>query len=134
MTDETEAGLTGVPPRRRPKPSVDTVGGRILSNLLKAIDHRGAVASCGNAASGSFDGSVYPFILRGVALLGIDSQHYPMASRRAIWRTLAGAWRVPDLADVPGLVEGIGLDGPETAIEDILVGGTVGRVLVRPAP
>jgi len=113
---------------------IDTVGGDTLAGLLKHTAVGGAVAACGMVGGAELQVSVFPFILRGVALLGIDSQHYPMASRRAMWRTLAGAWRVPDLADVPGLVEEIGLDGLETAIEDILVGATVGRVLVRPAP
>jgi len=110
---------------------IDTVGGDTLAGLLKRTAIGGAVAACGMVGGPELNVSVFPFILRGVALLGIDSQHYAMERRQAMWRQLAGAWRVEGLAEVPGLVREVTLDGLEAAIEDILVGATVGRVLVR---
>lgn len=53
--------------------AVDTLGGDFLSNIIKSLKYGGSVASCGNIASGTLDTSIYPFILRGVSLLGIDS-------------------------------------------------------------
>ena len=110
---------------------IDTVGGDTLAGLLKRTEVGGAVAACGMVGGADLNVSVFPFILRGVALLGIDSQHYPMERRQAMWRRLAGPWRVEGLADVPGLVTEVDLDGLEAAIEDILVGAVVGRVVVR---
>ena len=108
--------------------AVDTVGGRILSNLLKAIDHDGAIASCGNAASGSFDGSVYPFILRGVSLLGVDSAGYPIDRRAPLWQQLAEAW-----ASLEGKVrvEGCGRGGLADYVAAMLRGAIAGRMVVR---
>lgn len=74
--------------------AIDTVGGPILSTVLRSIEPGGAVAACGNAASGSFAGSVYPFILRGVSLLGVDSANYPIDKRSVIWERLAAPWDV----------------------------------------
>jgi len=110
---------------------IDTVGGDTLAGLLKSTVVGGAVAACGVVGGAELSVSVFPFILRGVALLGIDSQHYSAERRRAMWHRLAGEWRVEGLADIPGLVSEVGLDALEGAIEDILVGATVGRVLVR---
>ncbi len=110
---------------------IDTVGGNTLAGLLKRTAIGGAVAACGMVGGADLNVSVFPFILRGVALLGIDSQHYAMEQRLAMWGRLAGAWRLEGLVDVPGLVTEVTLDGLEAAIEDILVGATVGRVVVR---
>jgi acrylyl-CoA reductase (NADPH) len=110
---------------------IDTVGGDTLAGLLKQTVVGGAVAACGMVGGAELNVSVFPFILRGVALLGIDSQHYAMERRQALWRRMAGAWRIEGLADIPGLVTEVDLDGIEPAIEDILVGATVGRVVVR---
>lgn len=110
---------------------IDTVGGDTLAGLLKHTVVGGAVAACGMVGGAELSVSVFPFILRGVALLGIDSQHYPHDRRVAMWRQLAGPWSLAGLAEVPDLVTEVGLDGLEAAVEDILAGATVGRVLVR---
>ncbi len=72
---------------------VDTVGGPILSTLLRQTAPFGAVAACGNAMEARFDANVYPFILRAVSLLGIDAASCPPAQRVALWARLAGDWR-----------------------------------------
>lgn len=124
-------------PEARPLPrasfagGVDTVGGTTLANLVKRTDIGGAVAACGNAGGMDLPLNVFPFILRGVGLLGIDSQHVAMERRVATWKMLAAAVRARDLTNVPGLVREIGLDDLDEAVASMLVGGTVGRLLVR---
>lgn len=107
--------------------AVDTVGGPILSNLLRAIDYGGAVAACGNAASASFEGSVLPFILRGVSLLGIDSARHPMDRRALLWRRLSEAWA--GIGDKVRIEE-CGLDELPGRIAAMSGSKIVGRVVV----
>ena len=107
--------------------AVDTVGGTTLATLLKSMDRSGAVAVTGLVASPDLPTSVFPFILRGVSLLGIDSGETPMALRQAIWGRLAGDWKLPQLN---ALMVDCTLDtlGPE--IDKILKGQQRGRVVV----
>lgn len=112
---------------------IDTVGGDTLAGLIKSTAVGGAVAACGMVGGAELNVSVFPFILRGVGLLGIDSQHYPHQRRVAMWRRLADEWRIEGLASIPGLVTEVGLEELEDAVEAILTGATVGRVLVRVA-
>ena len=67
--------------------AVDTTGGRVLETLIKSVLPMGAVTCCGNAASGSLEMTVYPFILRGVSLIGIDSQNCPINLREKVLGT-----------------------------------------------
>jgi alcohol dehydrogenase len=111
--------------------AVDTVGGTTLETVVKSLAIGGAVAACGNVAGAELELTVYPFILRGVALLGIDSQHYSAEKRAALWRKLADAWRL-ELPD--GLVEVVAFEGLEEKIAAILQGQVRGRVVVEVAP
>ena len=106
---------------------VDTVGGEVLAQVLKAVAYGGAVATCGMAAGTRFQGSVFPFILRGVRLLGIDSVQCPRAVREDLWARLAGPWRPSHLADIERVVDRQGL-GP--AAMTLLQGARTGRTLV----
>ena len=108
--------------------AIDSVGGHTLVNLLKSLRYRGAVAACGLVQSPELQMNVFPFILRGAALLGIDSANCPMEQRLEVWRRLAGEWK-PSLPEE--LVREIDLGGLDEAIDAILQGGTVGRVLVK---
>ena len=108
---------------------VDTVGGAVLTNLLRSTQHRGCVTACGLVAGTDLPLSVYPFILRGVTLAGIDSAQCPMAARREIWTKLAGEWKPDDLAS---LATRIDLSQLDEKIADILAGSIRGRVLVLP--
>ena len=74
--------------------SVDTVGGDILASTLKAAQPYAVVTCCGNVASPDLPINVFPFILRGVTLIGIDSQNCPMPIRRQIWEKIADEWKV----------------------------------------
>jgi putative YhdH/YhfP family quinone oxidoreductase len=107
---------------------IDTVGGDILATALKATNPHGTVTCCGNVASPTLNTTVFPFILRGVSLLGIDSQNCPMTIRRRIWQKLAGDWKLEHLERV---ATEISLDALETHIGLILQGGQKGRVVVR---
>lgn len=73
---------------------IDTVGGVILENIIKSTNPLGVVTACGNAASINLELTVFPFILRGVSLIGIDSQNYPMKFREQVWNKLACEWKI----------------------------------------
>ena len=107
---------------------IDTVGDTTLATLLKTTKQRGAVAATGLVASANLPTTVYPFILRGVSLLGIDSGETPMNLRCQIWNKLASDWKFPQLKQ---LSVDCNLDdlGPE--IDKILAGGQRGRVVVN---
>ena len=106
---------------------VDTVGGTILANAIKATRYGGMVTCCGNAASADLPLNVYPFILRGVTLAGIDSANCPMVRRREIWSQLAGSWKLTGLETLARTVPLAELN-PE--IEKMLQGQARGRVVV----
>lgn len=108
--------------------AVDTVGGEYLATALKSTRIDGAVTCCGLVASADLPTTVYPFILRGVSLLGIDSQNCPMATRLRLWQKLAGEWKLAHLDD---LVTECSLEGLEVEIERILQGKQRGRVVVN---
>ncbi len=76
---------------------IDTVGGNILEAAIKSTKYSGCVTCCGNVASPSLAITVYPFILRGVALLGVDSVECPMQIRTEIWHRMASKWKPESL-------------------------------------
>ena len=106
---------------------VDTVGGDILTAAIKSTMESGIVTCCGLVASPKLSMTVFPFILRGVALFGIDSQHCPMPLRRELWTHLAGDWK-PQLPDA--MTQKIGLGDLDPYIDRILKGQIKGRTLV----
>lgn len=107
---------------------IDTVGGDILATAIKSTKYGGSVTCCGNAASADLPLTVYPFILRGVRLLGIDSQNCPMALRTDIWQKLAGEWKLSGLVD---LSNEIGMEELDERIERMLNGESKGRTVVK---
>jgi acrylyl-CoA reductase (NADPH) len=108
--------------------SVDTVGGALLATTLRSVAYGGVVTCCGNVASPDLPLTVYPFILRGVTLVGIDSQNCPMPTRTLIWQKLAGPWKLPHLER---LAVETTLEGLNDQIEAILKRRHRGRTLVR---
>jgi putative YhdH/YhfP family quinone oxidoreductase len=105
---------------------VDTVGGNILATALKTTKYGGLVAACGNAMSHELNVNVFPFILRGVSLLGVDSVEIPMRARQMAWNKLAGEWRV----NIGSIITEVSLEGLSPKIDEILKGGIRGRVVV----
>lgn len=108
--------------------AIDTVGGVILENIIKSTHPMGAVACCGNVASPKLDLTVFPFILRGVSLIGIDSQNYPMAYRTKVWDLLANAWKPNTLPDI---YEEVTLEELQASIALMLQGKLRRKVLVK---
>jgi putative YhdH/YhfP family quinone oxidoreductase len=106
---------------------VDTVGGDILASAIKGTRYDGVVTCCGNVASADLPLNVYPFILRGVTLSGIDSAQCPMERRRLIWNKLASTWRFSGLESFCRTVD---LQQLEGEIVRMLQGKARGRVVV----
>ena len=107
----------------------DTVGGKTLENVIKSMRYLGVIANCGMVGGGAVSTSVFPFILRGVKLLGTDSVQCPMDIRLDVWTKLAGPWKP---ARLERLVKTITLDDLDGAIRTILAGKSTGRTLVVP--
>jgi putative YhdH/YhfP family quinone oxidoreductase len=108
--------------------AIDTVGGNTLATILKATKPHGNVACCGNVASPLLNTSVFPFILNGVNLLGVNSATTPMPLRRSLWEKLAREWK-PDLLKIKTTF--CGLEGLVRHIDEILDGKITGRIVVR---
>ena len=110
---------------------VDVVGGETLAAAVKSTRYGGAVTCCGLVGSAELALTVYPFILRGVSLIGIDSVSCPVATRLQLWEKLAGEWRPEQLSEVATEVT---LEGLDEKIRAILTGGIRGRVVVKHSP
>ncbi len=107
---------------------IDTVGGEILATALKTVQYDGTVTCCGNVASPELSTSVYPFILRGVSLLGVDSVNCPWEIRSQIWQKLSTEWKLDHLDRI---TSEISLEDLEARIELILAGKHQGRAVVN---
>jgi acrylyl-CoA reductase (NADPH) len=134
-------GATGIVPREevtaestRPLESarwagaVDSVGGATMPYVLRTLRPGAAVASSGNAGGPALSTTVLPFILRGVALLGMDSSAVPIEARRALWARLGSDLRPNELGQ--GVTE-VALESLEPALDGILAGAARGRWVVR---
>lgn len=106
---------------------IDTVGGDTLVNLLKAVQYRGVVAACGLAGGHALNGTVFPFILRGVRLIGIDSVLSPMPERQEAWARLA---RDLDRAKLKAATAVVPLSEAPKLAADFLKGAVRGRLVV----
>lgn len=109
---------------------IDTVGGDILATTIKSVGHMGTVTCCGNVASPDLPLNVYPFILRGVTLVGIDSQNCPMPDRRKVWNKIAAEWKIDWLDSLTTEASFDELDG---RIEMMLQGKHIGRTIIKMA-
>lgn len=107
--------------------AVDVVGGDILFNVIKSLRYGGSVACCGLVAAPMFQATVFPFILRGVNLLGVDSVTLPMEKRLPIWQRLGAEWKLERLQQLKQL---IGLPDLQQALQSILKGHSIGRLVV----
>ena len=99
----------------------------MLATALKATRYGGVVTCCGMAASPELVTTVYPFILRGVSLLGVDAAGCPMARRLAMWEKLASGWKLDGL---DWQVRVCGLEELSGQIDTMLAGQGMGRVVV----
>lgn len=111
--------------------AMDNVGGPILHWLLANMKQAGTVASIGNAASFRLETTVFPFILRGVSLLGVDSGYMSFPTRQRVWDRLANDLRPAHLAQI---TRSIGLADLPTAFDDFIQGRAKGRTVVQLIP
>jgi len=108
--------------------ALDTVGGDMLDVVLRQTQHNGTVACCGNILGGQLHTSIYPFILRGIGLIGIDSGMCKMPMRKTIWNQLATDWKISTL---DAICRECTLSNLNEEIDTILAGKQVGKVLVK---
>lgn len=108
--------------------AVDTVGGTVLENILKTLKPLGAVTTCGSVSSTLLNTTVFPFILRGITLIGISAQNYPSTVRRILWDKLAIEWKPDNLLE---LYSEIKLDEVISHINKMLDGKLKGRTIVN---
>ena len=106
--------------------AIDTVGGTILSKILPQIYPHGVVACCGNVGGIEVNTTVFPFILRGISLCGIDSAESPIEFKNSLWKKLANEWKL----DLSSIIKIVTKKNLEQEIDLILKGGQQGRVVL----
>lgn len=106
--------------------AIDTVGGTILSKILPQIYPHGVVACCGNVGGIEVNTTVFPFILRGISLCGIDSAESPIEFKNSLWEKLANEWKL----DLSSIIKIVTKKNLEQEIDLILKGGQQGRVVL----
>jgi putative YhdH/YhfP family quinone oxidoreductase len=126
---ETSAESSRPLERTRWAGAVDAVGGPTLAYLLRTMQYGGSIAISGNAGGVNFSSTVFPFILRAVNVLGIDSVAVPLPQRVAIWERLATDLRPPHLDDE--IVQEVALDEAPGVLDKIVRGEVRGRTVVR---
>ena len=107
--------------------AVDTVGGEILAKMISMISNNGVVSCCGNVGGAMFTSSVFPFILRGVQLSGVDSAESPIDLKKELWNLLANEW----LIDLNNQTKTVNINEIDNEIKKILDGGQIGRVVIK---
>lgn len=108
--------------------AIDNIGGNTLSTIIRTLDYNGIVTSVGLVESEKLSLTVYPFILRGVKLIGIDSANTIMSKRLKIWNLLSTDWKIKQLESI---YREVTLDELNHEIDKILLGKQKGKVLVN---
>ncbi len=108
--------------------AIDCVGGATLADVLSTISYGGAVAASGLTGGAALNTTVMPFILRGVALLGIDSVQLPIGPRRELWRLLGESLRPRHLAEITHVVD---VKDVASVLDEVRAGRYSGRAVVR---
>ena len=107
---------------------VDAVGGDVLSNLLCSTSQRAAIACCGMVNGADLNTSVFPFILRGVTLYGVDSAETELSIKEEVWNNFSNDWKLNELENH---IKEIGLTDLPKEIDRILKGQQIGRIRVK---
>ena len=105
---------------------VDVVGGEMLAGLMTCLKLGGSVACCGLVGGSTIETTIFPYILRGNSLIGIDSGNIPISEKEEIWMLFANEWKI----ELNDLSRTITLNELDQEIESILKGGQVGRIIV----
>lgn len=108
--------------------AIDTVGGNILATVLKSLNYGGVATCCGLVSSPELHTTIYPFILKGIRLIGIDSVLCDHHLRREIWEHLATDWRP---AKMDKIVSVCTLDTIQEHLDSMLKGQLTGRYIVK---
>ena len=124
LVDETGRPLL----KERWTKCVDTLGGDVLTSAIRSIRGYGAITCCGNVISPDLKLTVFPFILRGVTLFGIDSQNCPMPLRQRAWDMIADKWKFPWMEKLAAEVP---LGGVTEELDSIKSGKHKGRTVVK---
>tara|TARA_B100000989_G_scaffold101535_1_gene74182 strand:+ start:2337 stop:3320 length:984 start_codon:yes stop_codon:yes gene_type:complete len=107
--------------------AVDVVGGDMLAKIISMISNHGVVSCCGNVGGAMFSSSVFPFILRGVQLSGIDSAESSLSLKKELWNLLANDWSI----NLQNQTRVIKIDAIDDEITRILNGDQIGRVVIK---
>ena len=107
--------------------AVDVVGGDMLAKIISMISNHGVVSCCGNVGGAMFSSSVFPFILRGVQLSGIDSAESSLSLKKELWNLLANDWSI----NLQNQTRVIKIDAIGDEITKILNGDQIGRVVIK---
>ena len=107
---------------------IDAVGGNVLSNLLCATSQRAAIACCGMVNGADLNTSVFPFILRGISLYGVDSAETELGIKEEVWNNFSSEWKLEDLENQ---IKEITLSDLPAEIDTILKGQQIGRIRVK---
>ena len=108
--------------------AVDSVGGETLFNVIKCLKYGGGVAACGMASGAQFQANVFPFILRGISLLGVDSVELPLQKKSEVWSKLAGDWYIGE--QLEKIAEDISLEQAPEFLARLHRGHGIGRYVV----
>lgn len=108
--------------------AIDTVGGQTLEFILKTTKKRGVVISAGMVSSARFSNTVYPFILRGINLIGTGASEISMVDRKKIWKLISKEWKIDNLNQITTQIK---LSEIPDYIENFLTGKQTGRVVVK---
>ncbi|MFW3609675.1 acryloyl-CoA reductase [Staphylococcus caprae] len=107
--------------------AIDPVGGKNLPYIVKRLDNNGSVAVIGMTGGTEFESSVFPFILRGVSIIGIDSVFTPIKLRRRVWRRLARDLKPDQLHDIKHIIS---FEDIPDAIEKVINHENTGRIVI----
>ena len=110
--------------------AIDVAGGNLLSGLIASMKYDGVVTCCGLVGGPKFDTTVFPFILRGVSLIGIDSAEELIHNKTKIWENFSSKWKLNNLKQLYKIVD---MDGMMHEIDKISNGEQVGRVVLKHA-
>ena len=108
--------------------AVDVAGGGMLAGIIASMKYGGTVTCCGLVDSPSFTSSVFPFILRGINLIGIDSAEISIKEKAVVWNNFANHWRLDAIQNISNNVD---MYGMMDEVKKILEGRQVGRVVLK---
>ena len=108
--------------------ALDVVGGSMLSSILASMSQNGIITACGNVGGPKFETTVFPFILRGNSLVGIDSANSPIDKRKMIWNHFSSDWKLDGLEKYSKIVD---LENLIPEIKNILAGKQTGRIILK---